>query len=92
MRVIGNIKTKGYNTTVFKHETKFLVKFETDLFEQIYKFRETEQLNSLEAIKELIDITFLVKVEQRFGQMYKDSSEMLGRFIEATEENWEEII
>jgi hypothetical protein len=92
MRIIGYLDTKEYKTTVFKHETKFLVKFETALFEQTYKFRETEQLQTLEDIKKLVDIDFLVGVEDRFGFMYRDSNEMLGRYIADQEEEWEEII
>ncbi len=92
MRILGYLDTKGYKTTVFKHESKFLVKFETDLFEQTYKFRESDELTSLDAIKEMIDVDFLVGVEERFGQMYKDSNELLGRFMEFKSDEWEEII
>ena len=92
MRILGYLDTKGYNTTVFKHETKFLIKFETELLEQTYKFRESEELQTLEDIKQMVDVDFLVEVENRFGYMYKDSNQMLGRFFESQDENWEGII
>jgi len=92
MRIVGYLDTKGYKTTVFKHESKFLIKFETELFEQTYKFRASDELDSLKDIKALVDVEFLVAVEERFGYMYKNSNEMLGRFIEEKKEDWEEII
>lgn len=92
MRILGYLDTPQYKTTVFKTDTKILVKFETPLFEQTFKFRETDTLQTLEDVKKMIDIDFLLTIENRFGEMYRDSNQLLGRFIKDQEEEWEEII
>lgn len=92
MRVIGYIDTKGYKTTVFKNNDRFIVKFESDLFEQTFKFRESDKIAHLEHLKELIDRSFLMQIEERFLEMYESSNTALIRYQNAQEEEWEEII
>ena len=92
MRVIGYLDTKMYKTTVFKNNDKFIVKFESDLFEQTFKFRENDKIENFNNIKNLIDFQFLEKVEERFKEMYETSTDLLTRYLDDHEDQWEEII
>ncbi len=92
MRIIGYLDTKGYKTTVFKNNDRFIVKFEADLFEQTFKFRASDKIENLADIKNLIDSKFLEAVERRFKEMYESSSILLQRYLQQHEDEWEEII
>ncbi len=92
MRIIGYLDTKGYKTTVFKNNDKFILKFESDLFEQTFKFRTSDKIANLKHIKNLIDTEFLASVEERFREMYQSSGRLLERFIDFHEDDWIEII
>ncbi|WMX16385.1 MULTISPECIES: hypothetical protein [unclassified Aureispira] len=92
MRIIGYIDTKGYKTTVFKNNDRFIVKFESDLFEQTFKFRESEKVGSFNDIKNLIDAEFQKQVEDRFKEMYESSGRLLDKYLDCHEDEWEEII
>ena len=50
MRVIGNIDHPILKITAFKMDNKLSIKFESGLFEQTYKFRESEQLRLKEDV------------------------------------------
>lgn len=92
MRVIGYIDTKGYKTTVFKNNNRFIIKFESDMFEQAFKFRESDKIANLNDITNLMDYAFLEEVEARFKEMYHSNSLLLERFLSLEEELWEEIV
>jgi len=92
MRIIGYLETRGYKTTVFKNNDRFIIKFEADLFEQTFKFRESEKIANLNDIKKMVDFSFLAAVEERFKEMYKSRNELLKRYLEQHEDEWEEII
>lgn len=53
MRIVGYLETAEIKTTVFRHDEKFMVKFETTLFEQTFKFRASEKVNTFKDIKHL---------------------------------------
>lgn len=92
MRIIGYLETRGYKTTVFKNNDRFILKFEADLFEQTFKFRENEKIANLNDIKNMVDFAFLAAVEERFKEMYKSRNALLKRYLEQHEDEWEEII
>ncbi len=71
MRIIGFLDTKGYKTTVFKNNEKFIVKFESELFEQVFKFKESSKIEGLNHIRNLIDDDFLKEIEMRSGKCLK---------------------
>lgn len=92
MRIIGYLDTKGYKTTVFKNNTRFIVKFEADGLEQTYKFQESDKIEHFNHVKNLIDHEFLKVVEERFREMYESANDLLGRYLDFHEDEWEEII
>lgn len=93
MRVIGYLDTKGYKTTVFKNNERFIVKFEADMLEQTFKFDASDQLQGLNDVKLLVDATFQRDVTQRFKEMYERKKVLLHQHQEIQEEEeWDEII
>lgn len=92
MRIVGYLETAEIKTTVFRHDEKFMVKFETTLFEQTFKFRASEKVNTFKDIEALVDKQFVEEVKERFNEMYESSNSLLGRFLDDHEEDWEEII
>lgn len=92
MRVIGYLDTKEYKTTVFKNNDRFIVKFESDLLEQTFKFRESDKIAGLNDLKNLIDAEFQLQVSNRFREMYESSHDLLGKYLDCHEDEWEEII
>ncbi|MCH2021035.1 MAG: hypothetical protein MK207_01040 [Saprospiraceae bacterium] len=92
MRIIGYLDTKGYKTTVFKNNDKFIVKFESEFFEQVFKFKESSQIKNLNDIRNLIDLDFLNGIEVRFKEMYESSDTLFSRFFDDQKDDWIEIV
>ncbi len=93
MRIIGNIEHPILKITVFKMDNKLSVKFETGLYEQTYKFRESDELKNMEGIQKLVDGPFIEAVLNEFKQMHRLNMEAWGRFLpKESEEEFEEII
>ncbi len=63
MRIVGEIDHPRLKISIFKNDGKFSVKFEGGLLEQLYKFRDDERLDSVEAVKKLVDADFIAKIE-----------------------------
>ena len=93
MRIIGHIDHPTLKITVFKMDNKLSVKFETGLYEQTYKFRESNELNDFATVKRLVDGQFVAEVMENFAKLHQAKNEALGRFLpKAGEEEFEEII
>lgn len=72
MRIIGYIDHPVLKITVFKTDTRLSVKFEDGTLEQTYKLRPSEQLSSLNDVRQLVDNTLLQAVTERFRAMQRD--------------------
>lgn len=93
MRIIGYIEHPILKITVFKTNNRISVKLESGLYEQTYKFRESEQLNHIEQVKNLIDQEFIEAVAQEITQMHQRKLQALQRFLPpATEDEFDELI
>lgn len=92
MRIIGYIDHPILKITVFKMDNKLSVKFETGLYEQTFKFRESNELNDLTSIQKLVDERLVEEVMENFAKMHLSKNEALGRFLPNAEEEFEEII
>lgn len=93
MRIIGYIDHAVLKITVFKMDTRMMVKFETGLYEQAYKFRMSTRLSGLENIRELIDEGFINSVLAVFSDMHKVKTLALDRFQEKDySEGFDDII
>ncbi|MBK8877682.1 MAG: hypothetical protein IPN74_03775 [Haliscomenobacter sp.] len=71
MRIIGYLETPGMKTTVFKMDNRLSVKFETGHYEQTYKFRSGEGIDTLEDVQALIGEAFVREVARLFREMHK---------------------
>ena len=93
MRIIGHIENPILKITVFKMDNKLSVKFESGLFEQTYKFRESDQLNEFEDIQNLVDETFVSAVLEELKSMNHIKNQAFSRFIaENDTEDFDDII
>lgn len=92
MRIIGYLESTDSKITVFKQGFRFSIKFEDGLYEQTFKFRESNELAGMADIQKLIDEEFKQAVMLRFADMRQSTGDLLGRFLEEGEEEWVEII
>jgi len=88
MRIIGNIEHPILKITVFKMENRISVKFESGLYEQTYKFRDGEGVETLEDVEKVVDVLFLAQVLQHLNQMHEIRNQTLSRniFVEENDE------
>lgn len=93
MRIIGYIDHPQLKITVFKMDNRLSVKFENALCEQTYKFGADERLDSLEAVRRLVDKEFLDAVQIQLQQMHQNRLKSLARnFPSADTGAFEDII
>lgn len=93
MRIIGNIEHAILKITVFKMDNKFSVKFESGLYEQIYKFRSSDTIKGLEDIQKMVDVPFCEEVLQDLNRMHQRKNQAMARNLpQETGMEFEEII
>jgi len=93
MRIVGDIPHATLKITLFQHDSKYSVKFESGLYEMTYKFRSGEDIDSVEAIKAIVDAQFIAEVMQTLPKMHQQKLNAIGRWIQDKEEyEFEEII
>lgn len=71
MRIIGHIDHPDWKITVFKMDNRLSVKLETGLYEQTYKFRQGEGMDTLADVSALLDQDFLAAAERHFASMHQ---------------------
>jgi hypothetical protein len=72
MRIAGNIEHPHLKITIFSMDNRYSIKFESGMYEQIFKFLTDERLNSADAVRKLVDEPFLESVLQTFQQMHQN--------------------
>lgn len=87
MRIIGYIEHSRLKITVFKMNNRLSVKFESGLYEQTYKFRESEDLKNIEQMKQLVDSQLITEVERGLAQMHQHKNKALARYLPPIEED-----
>jgi len=93
MRIVGYIEHPSLKITVFQMDNKMSIKFETGMYEQTYKFRNMDELKSMEDLKKLVSGDFVNNVLQEFQRMHKIKNDALEVFLPQEEdEEFEEII
>ncbi|MCB9267809.1 MAG: hypothetical protein H6558_22525 [Lewinellaceae bacterium] len=92
MRIAGYIEHPVLKITLFQMANKLSVKLESGLFEQTYKFRTGDQVNSAEDIRKLVDETFLTAVLEEMSRMRAIRTRALERLEPGDEEDFEDII
>ena len=66
MRIIGEIEHSNLKITVFQHDSRISIKFETGMYEQTYKFRTGGLVNDLEEAKTFVDAEVIAQVILQF--------------------------
>jgi hypothetical protein len=93
MRIIGYIEHPVLKITVFKMDNRISVKFESGLYEQTYKFRSGEGIESLEDLQKVVDSSFQTQVLQQINQMHEAKIQALSRNVsQDDDEEFERII
>ena len=81
MRIAGYLEAEGCKITVFHQGMRFTVKFEDGLYEQSFKFRESDDIKNMEQIRQLIDAAFIEEVKDRFNVMRQSVSDLMDRYL-----------
>ena len=81
MRIVGDISHPSLKITIFLHDSKYAVKFEAGLYEQTYKFRSSESLQTVEDIKTIVDAAFIEQVQLIIPKMHQHKMEAIGRAL-----------
>ncbi len=92
MRIIGNIKHPDLKITVFKMDNRLSVKLESGLYEQTYKFRSGEGVDSLENVEALLDQDFLGDAIVQMQQMHQSRMAAIARQNPKAAEEFDKII
>jgi hypothetical protein len=92
MRIVGEIDHPRMKISIFKNEGKFSLKFEGNLLEQIYKFRDDDRLSSVEDVKRLVDADFLSKIEDILRGMKIAQLEAMERAFPIDEHEFDVIL
>jgi len=93
MRIVGNIPHPTLKITLFLHDSKYSAKFESGLYELTYKFRSGDEIDSVEAIKAIVDAQFIAEVMATLPRMHQQKLGGIGRWLASKEdEEFDDII
>ncbi|HMQ46026.1 MAG TPA: hypothetical protein PKA00_01340 [Saprospiraceae bacterium] len=93
MRIAGYIDHPILKITIFQLDNRFAIKFESGLYEQTYKFRLSDNLQTVDDVRQLINESFIAAVLQMIQQMHLLSQQALSKTSPLFDENeFEEII
>ncbi|MEM9822705.1 MAG: hypothetical protein AAF985_16605 [Bacteroidota bacterium] len=92
MRIIGHIEHPVLKITVFRMNERLSIKFESGLYEQTYKLRNVDEIDTLEDIRKLVDDIFLEKVMSGLRTMHQTSQAALSRMLPDEEDEFDTII
>ena len=87
MRIVGDITHSQMKITIFKNDGKFSLKFESGLLEQTYKFRDDERLATVEDMKQIVDQSFIHKIEEILRGMHDAKLDTLQRHLTQPEDD-----
>ncbi|HEY4323388.1 MAG TPA: hypothetical protein VGN20_05360 [Mucilaginibacter sp.] len=72
MRIIAELPHPEFKISILNMNNKFIVKIEQGTLEQIYKIPESDLMDGVNSVFELLDEEFLKTVGARFAEMRKD--------------------
>ena len=79
MRIIGHIPNPIMKITVFQMETRYSVKFEIGMMEQVYRIRQSEVIHNFKDVEKRIDSIFVEHVIEQFKSMSSGMKESFMR-------------
>ena len=80
MRIIAELPHPEFKISILNMNNKFIIKIEQGTLEQIYKIPESDLLDGVNSVFELLDEAFLKTVAARFTEMRKDYKETFYRY------------
>ena len=80
MRIIAELPHPEFKISILNMNQKFIIKIEQGVMEQSYKIAETDLLDGVNSVFELLDEAFLKTVSARFAEMHKDFKESYFRY------------
>ena len=92
MRIIAEFEKNGIKITVFKMNERLSVKFEDNLLEQTFKFRDGSGIEKTEDVMQLLDDEFMNSVKAGFISMNESRFQALEKLWKNTGEDFPEII
>ncbi len=92
MRIVGEIPHPSLKITIFLHDSKYAVKFESGLYEQTYKFRTGDLIQSEKDLKSLITEEVISEVQVELTKMHQRKLTAISKWMEDQDDEFEEII
>ena len=92
MRVIGEIENKSFKITVFQHNQRFTVKFESGMYELGFRIREDEQYKNFEDVKKFVNPQLIEDVKRHFQNMHRSALVSFSNVNKASEDDEFETI
>ena len=87
MKIIDEFNADDIKVTVFKMNDKISIKFEYNLLEQIYKFRDGSGISSPDMVKKFCTEDTIKEIKVIFNQMSLLRSKSLIKLFEINKEN-----
>lgn len=72
MRVLAELPHPDCKISIFGMNQKFIIKFEQGNLEQSFKLAETDVIDGVNSVFEILDEEFIQKVLSNFANMRKD--------------------
>ncbi len=91
MRVVGDIAHQYCKITIFQTTSRFSVKFEQGVFEQTYKFRIGDAINTVNDVKKIVTETFIQQVIDQFHVMGSIKEKAFSQFMTNALDEFDEI-
>ncbi|TDQ79677.1 hypothetical protein [Sphingobacterium yanglingense] len=80
MRVLAELPHSDCKITIFGMNQKFIIKFEQGNLEQSYKIAESDVLNGVNGVFEILDEQFINQVLQSFTSMRTGFNDTYNRY------------
>ncbi len=80
MRVLAELPHPDCKITIFGMNQKFIIKFEQGNLEQSYKIAESDVLNGVNGVFEILDEQFINHVLQSFASMRTGFNDTYNRY------------
>jgi len=92
MRIIGEFDIAEIKITVFKMNEKISLKFEKDLLEQTYKFRDGSGLHNLDDARKFCNDSCMLSIRSIFKSMADNRLNQLINILENGQNEFDTII
>ncbi|TYP94385.1 hypothetical protein BC792_11249 [Sphingobacterium allocomposti] len=80
MRIVAELPHPECKISIFAMNQKFIIKFEQGILEQTFKLAETDVLDGVNGVFELLDEAFIDQVLEIFNSMRKSFLDAYNRY------------